>query len=111
MGPHKQVKQMKAMEAELDMYKQQVDLFKSDITAANEAMRALRHRWVLRQRRGASPQREGADANRVSSTTSAWDSPAPTAVTDLTAPLLLTAEPEESRSAGGADRNPAEEDR
>eukprot|EP00903_Cladosiphon_okamuranus_P014974 g13859.t1 len=38
------VKQMKAMEAELGMYKQQVDIFKSDIEAANEAMRALRHR-------------------------------------------------------------------
>lgn len=47
----KQVKQMKAMEAELDMYKQQVDLFKSDIETAGVAMRALRQRWVAEQRR------------------------------------------------------------
>ncbi|CAM9466438.1 unnamed protein product, partial [Hapterophycus canaliculatus] len=44
------VKQMRAMEAELGMYKQQVDLFKSDIEAANERMRDLRHRWVAEQR-------------------------------------------------------------
>ncbi|CAN0427205.1 unnamed protein product, partial [Laminaria digitata] len=40
------IKQMRAMEAELGMYKQQVDLFKSDIEAANEAMRTLRQRWI-----------------------------------------------------------------
>lgn len=41
---------MKAMEAELGMYKQQVDVFKSGIESSAEAMRALRHRWVADQR-------------------------------------------------------------
>lgn len=54
---NKQVKQMRAMEAELGMYKQQVDLFKSDIEAANEAMRTLRQRWIAAQRRS----RQGGD--------------------------------------------------
>ncbi|CAM9594906.1 unnamed protein product, partial [Pylaiella littoralis] len=51
------VKQMRAMEAELGMYKQQVDLFKSDIEAANEAMRELRNRWVTMQMRRKSNER------------------------------------------------------
>lgn len=42
---------MKAMEAELGMYKQQVDVFKSDIEAAGDAMRNLCQRWVAEQRR------------------------------------------------------------
>ena len=49
---------MKAMEAELDMYKQQVDLFKSDIETTNNAMRALRYKWVADQRKGESHRRE-----------------------------------------------------
>ncbi|CAM9861031.1 unnamed protein product [Ascophyllum nodosum] len=52
------LKQMKAMEAELDMYKQQVDLFKSDIETTNNAMRALRYKWVADQRKGESHRRE-----------------------------------------------------
>lgn len=47
---------MRAMEVELDMYKQQVDLFKSDIQEANGAMRILRQRWVAEQRRARSRQ-------------------------------------------------------
>ncbi|CAM9594247.1 unnamed protein product, partial [Discosporangium mesarthrocarpum] len=45
------VKQMKAMEVELNMYKQQVDVFKSDIEAINTAMRDLRQLWLSKQRR------------------------------------------------------------
>ena len=54
---------MRAMEAELGMYKQQVDLFKSDIEAANEAMRALRQRWIAGQRRS----RQGGDVGAPAS--------------------------------------------
>lgn len=39
------------MEAELGMYKRQVDLFKSDIEENGRAMQALRKRWVAEQRR------------------------------------------------------------
>lgn len=42
---------MRSMRAELGMYKQQVGLFKSDIEAASEAMRTLRQRWIVGQRR------------------------------------------------------------
>lgn len=71
---------MRAMEAELGMYKQQVDLFKSDIEAANEGMRNLRHRWVAEQRRGKSNRREGwsdgADET-INVTASVEDTPSP----------------------------------
>lgn len=82
---------MRAMEAELGMYKQQVDLFKSDIEAANEAMRALRHRWVAQQRRNKSNQREGGADETVDTAASAWDSPspAPATVNADSIPLLL----------------------
>lgn len=69
---------MRAMEAELGMYKQQVDLFKSDIEAANEAMRALRHRWVAQQRRNKS-QRQGGSEETIDVTASSWGSPSPAA--------------------------------
>lgn len=89
----KQVKQMRAMEAELGMYKQQVDLFKSDIEAANEAMRALRHRWVAQQRRNKGNERGGgADETTNTTTASAWESPSPAPATAVSAdsiPLLL----------------------
>eukprot|EP00752_Nemacystus_decipiens_P010274 g9156.t1 len=87
------VKQMRAMEAELSMYKQQVDLFKSDIEAANEAMRALRHRWVAQQRRSKnSYHREGGADESASISVGAWDSPSPAARATASAdsiPLLL----------------------
>lgn len=78
---------MRAMEAELGMYKQQVDLFKSDIEAANEAMRALRHRWVVDQRR-ANRQGGGDEDGIHNSTMSAWGSPLPNNVSNM-APSLL----------------------
>lgn len=55
------------MEAELGMYKQQVDLFKSEIESSAEAMTALRHRWVAGQRR-----KSNQPGNQSAS--SAWDS-------------------------------------
>ncbi|CAN0012327.1 unnamed protein product, partial [Sphacelaria rigidula] len=45
------VKQMKAMETELGMYKQQVDLFKCEIERSAETMRALHQKWIADQRR------------------------------------------------------------
>lgn len=86
-----QVKQMRAMEAELGMYKQQVDLFKSDIEAANEAMRALRHRWVAQQRRNKNNQREGGADETTHTTASTWNSPtpAPASGSAESIPLLL----------------------
>ena len=85
---------MRAMEAELGMYKQQVDLFKSDIEAANEAMRALRHRWVAQQRRNKNSQRESrAGEEAIDVTGSTWDapspSPAPATASADSIPLLL----------------------
>lgn len=96
---------MRAMEAELGMYKQQVDLFKSDIEAANEAMRELRNRWIAKQMRSKSNQRlhggshVGADETiNLLSAGSEWDaSPSHTAApasannsnTDGGIPLLL----------------------
>lgn len=52
-----QAKQLKAMDAELSMYKQQVDVFKSDIEAATEAMRSLRLRWITDQKQASSTAR------------------------------------------------------
>ena len=52
------------MEAELGMYKQQVDLFKSDIEVANEAMRTLRQQWIAGQRRGRQRGEVGAPDSR-----------------------------------------------
>lgn len=78
---------MKAMEAELDMYKQQVDLFKSDIEAANGAMRALRHRWVADQRR--ANRKGGGDVIGLhNSTATAWGSPLPNTAADVASSLL-----------------------
>lgn len=75
-----QLKQMKAMEEELDMYRQQVDLFKSDIEAANEAMRTLCHKWVMDQRRGRSFPQEASDgAENINGASGEWNSPVPSA--------------------------------
>lgn len=74
---------MRAMEAELSMYKQQVDLFKSDIEAANEGMRELRHRWVAEQRRSKGNNgregggSDGADETVNISASSGGRSPSP----------------------------------
>ncbi|CAM9448544.1 unnamed protein product [Ectocarpus sp. 6 AP-2014] len=73
------VKQMRAMEAELGMYKQQVDLFKSDIEAANEAMRALRQRWVADQRRSKMKQGGSGSDETINLTGNTWDSSSPVA--------------------------------
>ncbi|CAM9562834.1 unnamed protein product [Ectocarpus sp. 4 AP-2014] len=75
------VKQMRAMEAELGMYKQQVDLFKSDIEAANEAMRALRQRWVADQRRSKMKQGGSGSEETINLTANTWDSSSPVAAT------------------------------
>lgn len=88
------------MEAELGMYKQQVDLFKSDIEAANEAMRSLRHRWVAQQRR-IKNQREGGADETINLTASAWESPSPSAPATIDAdgiPLLLQGDRGSSRA-------------
>lgn len=78
---------MKAMEAELNMYKQQVDLFKSDIEAANGAMRALRHRWVADQRR--ANRKGGGDVISLhNSKATAWGSPLPNTAGDIASSLL-----------------------
>lgn len=72
---------MRAMEAELGMYKQQVDLFKSDIEAANEAMRALRQRWVANQRRSKIKQAGSGSDETINLTANTWDSSSPVAAT------------------------------
>ncbi|CAN0489210.1 unnamed protein product [Ectocarpus sp. 12 AP-2014] len=79
------VKQMRAMEAELGMYKQQVDLFKSDIEAANEAMRALRQRWVADQRRSKMKQGGSGSDETINLTANMWDSSSPVAATGSSA--------------------------
>lgn len=86
---------MRAMEAELGMYKQQVDLFKSDIEAANEAMRALRHRWVAQQRRSKNNDQRidiiGRADESTGTSASPWGSPSPAPVASSadSIPLLL----------------------
>lgn len=115
-----QVKQMRAMEAELGMYKQQVDLFKSDIEGANEAMRTLRHRWVAQQRRNKSSQREDRADEATHTTASAWESPSPAPATGSAEgiPLLLqdgrgkksgTSSPEKASLEGNAPGGPVAE--
>lgn len=81
---------MRAMENELDMYKQQVDLFKSDIHAASGAMRSLRQQWVANQRRSGSGDRSnegGGGSFNNNSTTTAWGSPSYTVA--ATTPIAL----------------------
>lgn len=64
------------MEEELDMYRQQVDLFKSDIEATNEAMRTLCHKWVMDQRRGGSFRQEASyGAENSNGASGEWNSP------------------------------------
>ena len=66
---------MKAMEEELDMYRQQVDFFKSDIEATNDAMRTLCHKWVMDQRRGGSFRQEASDgAGNSNGASGEWNS-------------------------------------
>lgn len=92
------------------MYKQQVDLFMADIEAANEAMRALRHRWIDDQRRSSRDRGWGGAVNNdnginsnIMSTKNGWDLPSPSAtIAASSTPMVLAEEGERSMSADGS---------